>query len=525
MPIFTDFKKANLHLHNQAFWENVQKGWRIAHVAEKALNLSDFEKLGKIVKTDGVRLLYKGYSWWFTTSWDCELWEAVYTNGKTDEELNMHHAEYKNWEQNMQNLKFDVRDMGEAIDDYKGYFGDNKIRWAIRHATGKELSANKSYDVKQPLNGMTPVYRYYKDIYELEDLSEAPETTTTRLTNGFFRPGVFLQDEQGTRWMCIHSWIDSNIAAVSPDHKARFISFDGLTSSKENVGGKTGEFVNNADLLPESQVYIVAALLSDMSNKEGDWYKGGGTLTEIVDKVNDYYGPVLSYLYDPRDSLFVYENVQVHGKVHGVNFFYTPKNGRTAGTQPYLRLVLDASHVGQERTNLPGYLPYWYAHYFKKYNDGSGQLLDATHLFTCSNYITEARPVKTDKWSICAHRGTGQRDDDFKASDRYDENFNWKLFQNNSHKSAYHEPIMAVRYMEIIDESQTFQGTYNGKKYTILYEPSPLAEATLRYAMGVSLLQNFHNYTMKAYDYYHMGCFLDNELFEPNFYIWYIGWN
>ena len=177
VPIFTDFTRKNLELHNQNFWQNVQQGWKEAAVAENALNLNSFDELNGIVNKNGVRLLHKGYSWWFTTSWNCELWEAVYTSGTTDEELNMHHAEYFEWEANMKTVNFDVREMGKKTDNYSSYFnGDSYYRWAIRHATGKELASDKKYDVQSAINGVTEVYRYYKNVVPTEDLKkENPE--------------------------------------------------------------------------------------------------------------------------------------------------------------------------------------------------------------------------------------------------------------------------------------------------------------------------------------------------------------
>ena len=164
VPIFTDFSHAHLEYHNADFWEEVYKGWKNASVAERALNLNQFSDLFRIVNNDAIRLLYKGYSWWFTTSWNCELYEAVYTSGTKEEELNMHHVEYNDLEKNMKDIKFDVRLMGKDTNNYKGFFGnDDKIRWVFRHATGKELASDKKYNVKQAISGVNELYRYYGD--------------------------------------------------------------------------------------------------------------------------------------------------------------------------------------------------------------------------------------------------------------------------------------------------------------------------------------------------------------------------
>ena len=187
VPIFTDFKWANLKYHNTNFWDNVKKAWEHFDIPQKAFNLYNLDQLKDVV-IGGVHLLYKGYSWWFTTSWNCELWEAVYTDSNIKyEEFNMHHVEYKNLEKNMKGINFDVREMGKKTDNYKAFFGEDGdniyIRWAIRHATGKELAGNKKLGVKDKIEGVTEVYRYYKNVVPTPSLNGEPEETTEVVNN------------------------------------------------------------------------------------------------------------------------------------------------------------------------------------------------------------------------------------------------------------------------------------------------------------------------------------------------------
>ena len=252
VPFFTDFKGANLNLHNQAFWENVQKGWSGRSIAKTALNLDGIDALKNVVNNSGVRLLYNGYSWWFTTSWNCELWEAVYTSGTKDEELNMHHAEYNNPEQNMKEHKFDVREMGKKTENYDGFFRDSKTRWVIRHATGKELASNKKFNVKDPIEGVKEEYRYYRDVVLTSDLDKAPEQTaapnndrtkwnlTDYAERGHYLMGDAYLDENGHRWFVINM---AGTTDKDPNDKlktteehapiAELVTFDGLTISPD----------------------------------------------------------------------------------------------------------------------------------------------------------------------------------------------------------------------------------------------------------------------------------------------------
>ncbi len=172
VPIFHDFSAVNLKYHNIAFWENVQKGWKENRVVENALN-STYNALSELLTsknmengTEGVRLLHNGYSWWVTTSWNCQLWEAVYTNPKDQtnkESLNMHVETLNDKiEHNMKDITFDCRAMGKDLTNYVGFFNnDSKVRWTIRHAKGKELASDGKWEVDEPIKGVTEVYRYY----------------------------------------------------------------------------------------------------------------------------------------------------------------------------------------------------------------------------------------------------------------------------------------------------------------------------------------------------------------------------
>ena len=181
LPFFHDFHKASLEYNNKYFWQNVQKKWQEKGLFQTVLNTS-FDQLKSSVVKDGVNLLYYDYTWW--TWWDdmLELSQASYTNGTSNEELNLHHAVTGKIEKNVNGIaKLDFSmGMGAAnLSDYKPFFGDDKIRWVIRHATGDDLSVNGEHGPQQPLSGVEEIYRYYRDVYQVTDLNdkEGPEIT------------------------------------------------------------------------------------------------------------------------------------------------------------------------------------------------------------------------------------------------------------------------------------------------------------------------------------------------------------
>ena len=140
-----------------------------------------------------LRLLYNGYSWLKTFSWNCTLYEAQFdSSGYPPGKLNMHQAKYSSITKNMQNFNMDCRSMGQTgLDNYKDFFNeeDTEYRWTIRHATGKELSANGRYDKQGPINGVTDVYRYYQHVEEKADLMDDPEETKEVKTFVHSNPG------------------------------------------------------------------------------------------------------------------------------------------------------------------------------------------------------------------------------------------------------------------------------------------------------------------------------------------------
>ena len=161
VPIFIDFKKANLQYHNQYFWQNVQNAWVKNNIAELAMN-TGFGLLVDRIDREGINLLYNGYSWWSSTSWNCTLNQASYTNGNSNDKKNLHLETLTEVKKNVKDIQLDCREMGEKQSNYQQFFGDTKLRWVIRHAKGKELNGGtRPAPTAQLQGGCTDVYRYY----------------------------------------------------------------------------------------------------------------------------------------------------------------------------------------------------------------------------------------------------------------------------------------------------------------------------------------------------------------------------
>ena len=386
VPFFSDFKGKNLKYHNQYFWQNVQNGWENKQVAELALNMPDggLANLVENINSNGVHLLYKGYSWWFTTSWNCELWEAVYTNGTTNEEKNLHHAVYnEEVERNMKDLKFDVRTMGQTTANYKDFFNnDGKIRWVIRHATGKELASNGKFDVKQPINGVTEVYRYYAQYPE--EWSRTPEEegkpeiprnqTFTTLKNcvddsGSYMIGDVVMDQEGSRWFCIAGSPKSPLYPNHTDNRATFITFDNI-----KVEGNVA-----TNIIKENELSDVAVRLTAMySLLTGSTLVGGklelGNRGLFGEHIYNYAGVDLNKIVIRRDSVWHFRNGKTNKEYDSKSTSYfcnLAYNDGQTNRQPIARIINDVTMAGKYRTDcVPAEgrrLDYWQYRFYKRY--------------------------------------------------------------------------------------------------------------------------------------------------------------
>ena len=179
LEMFSDFDRTKYTLHNQNFWQSVRNAWKHFGILENALDYPlGEEAFTDMLQKDGLNILYDGYSWPTWRSWYCTLYEACYKNGNDNKEKNMHKASYTKVETDMKDVTLDCRQMGlKNIPKYNTFFGDNLPRWAVRHATGKELATDRRYNAKTAITGVVEVYRYYRDVFNTDQLMEDPEET------------------------------------------------------------------------------------------------------------------------------------------------------------------------------------------------------------------------------------------------------------------------------------------------------------------------------------------------------------
>ena len=171
LDIFYDFShdQDKLKYHNQLFWTQVDKGWQSAHVYELLFGEKTTPaSLNDQIKNKGLNLLYSGYSWWKTFSWNLTLYRATYKVNTTDAmKKNMHDRVLQEVKDNCQPYpELNVVNNYTAAHPYleSDFFGKNSgPHYIIRYSSGKDLAGFKPdvySSLKNGTNGIMDVYNY-----------------------------------------------------------------------------------------------------------------------------------------------------------------------------------------------------------------------------------------------------------------------------------------------------------------------------------------------------------------------------
>ena len=193
------------------------------------------------------------------------------------------------------------------------------------------------------------------------------------LAYGFFTPGTIIRDSQGNRWLCYLHWV--NIAediGWEAGTKARFISFEDIVSNKCWTTNPM-----------TTMLHMVAFAKNPCPRKRGSqnlpyclWQPlpSKRSMPRMIEtrKSGREHGR------EPAQTCSSYVAIQLFGsgksvgkaRIDAINFLYEPDSGRIAGTQPYMRYIMDGTHVGTNRADLPQE-KYWMHHFFKKTSDKS----------------------------------------------------------------------------------------------------------------------------------------------------------
>ena len=493
--MFHDFSYGNYKYHNVYFWKVVENTWSKQNLYQTVFNCTKEQLMAAMDDTNkGLNFVYSGKSW--LAGWNGGVYHAQFTNG-SGKESNMHKLQKSTVKKNLKNMPIDFRQQV----DQQLFDNDGRLRFVLRYKTGKQLSDNGRYDPKTPISGATDVYVYNKYYYSnnpngIYDLNMGPEVTEQKTedpTRGFFVPGMIIRDAEGTRWLCYYSWLDLD-ATGNVEKKAKFISFDNIkTANETTITGSTGTFAVNQDLMPEEEVPMAALLLYGFAFDK--------TYDSVTKSIKSEMGITLTDFYSKRDTIHQYSWGDSKAHIYATNYVYKPTGGRDTGTQPYIRYVNDGSHVGERRTGDND--AYWRNRLFKYYRQKHLGQLDLIDLFSDNHMITET--VLGDQWSQAKRQKTDYRDRDFYVSDLYNGDFDCRKFYYDTNRSQwaqtitangytrptycspYWEPVLFTRFLELDNTSSQFAGVYDGRQYTLLFQP----EEGLQMAFLVNCYQNY----------------------------------
>ena len=374
VPIFSDFQAKNLKYHNQYFWQNVQAAWEGKAEVAQAFGGLSYAEVKKMMTTGYnnsgpyLHLLYKGYSWYTTFSWNLTLYEANYKIG-SGETCNMHAVEYKEHEENVKAFTnvFDCATMPIPVNDYNQFWKDNHYRFFVRHATGKELNGGNTLNVKAGFDGgtgVTEVYRYYAT-YSAEwskNTGDLPEVTTDQasegLTNvktdgqGYYMPGDVVKDEQGNRWFCI-AGSPYGPYAHGNDHYARFITFDfnGINTSGNTVDGlPTAD--EAIDLALHMQIFINQLMQISDVNYQYNPTTSNPKLGRILEHIKQFAGVNLDAKLVTADSTFTFtdRNNNTFDSRSRSPIWNIAYNDGNNTKQAILRVIYDNTQAGNKRS-------------------------------------------------------------------------------------------------------------------------------------------------------------------------------
>ena len=262
LPIFHDFHQSNVKYNNASFWNNVAEMWKEKGVDNLVLGTS-LENISRELTGAGIYFLYKGYSWWTSTSNFATVYQAQFVNTPGGVNANMQTKNpytdqkvqmiYKN--QPAKDIKeFDLRNKKSVV--YLDFFGDSSPRYIVRYAIASDLASDgKTPAVDKPIPGTEEVYRYYRDLLPIANVKEhTPEITPGKVVNdpqkqdfrnfsgiGHYSLGSVLKDEKGKHWVVMNVAGQGDGLNIEVDCEANpiaeLISFEGLSADGGLVAG------------------------------------------------------------------------------------------------------------------------------------------------------------------------------------------------------------------------------------------------------------------------------------------------
>ena len=494
LPMFHDFSMTNLKYHNANFWANVAETWRDKGIDLLVLGTS-LDALAQKLTGPGIYFLYKGYSWWTSTSNYATVYQAQFVNTPGGVHANMQTEKpytdqkvqmiYKNQPQK-DIREFDVRNKKSVI--YEDFFGDANPRYIVRYATGADLASDKKTpSVYYPIPGTTDVYRYHTDIHPVENLGfQLPEITESRIVNkaqsqnktafngvAQYKLGNVYMDEEGKKWFVVNMAGSNGEADAESSPYTELLSVEGLMSMQNGL---------YAYPLPTYDQTLRGTLfLSDMFRYG---YKARGKNIKDAEGVMEQ---VAIHLRDMQvvdiSDLFS----QTIKSSHTASIAYAPVDNDYSKGQPLFRLIYPHS-------DMPDNTPYYFWCHYPSNPDAN------TRVYTAFSSESIYLQDMAGSEKVLAHANDYYAAHIRTEADRYAANVsNYFYSYRNMGKDMWNAPVLMFRMDAVYDRGAEYATrTVNGH----LLKPYELCPAFYIFDSDSEIeVEDYNRVIRQAYNY------------------------
>jgi hypothetical protein len=348
---FGDVKRENVKYISKDFWERVCKAWNATSLDEKVFGT----KWGNLAikmqpQNGGLHLLYKGYSWWFTSSNKCSLYEYTFKSGGFNKQANGHNASPREVKKEMINSGMKL----DCVNEYQAdgwvneqFFGDKQARYIFRFATGKQLYGSKpniytSMEGKKDIKDEY-VYTQYYGVEPGADKKMPDSDIFAPLTEYEGAPHYHLydvyEDEKGKKWFVVSMAGDP----VEQAPVSELVSFDDCFSWSYQQ--TTDNTYTTSALMPSRDAAIRAFMLmwatetNNSQTTEEAFPKSDAATSVMLRNVIEHANVNLRRVFQ-----HVLEVDGARANTETASIIYGPGTGEG---QPMLRFVIESHNTDQ----------------------------------------------------------------------------------------------------------------------------------------------------------------------------------
>ena len=388
----------------------------------------------------------------------------------------------KNWN--------DKEDMNNTnVDDISLWLSCNIVSGTLKFKDGGQPNASVNHVWVARDNDLENI----EDGNFGDELKNKPDDET-----GVYQPGDMVEDETGTKWLCVWGAAHSTELGLS-DQTAWFISFDNIS----NLNNMPQGVIEENDVV-QLAVRFASAIYYTTSSKHNDiLFKGAGQLG-LWQSAYDNAGIDMSKMWVMRDSTWTFT---ANGKTYNsktTSLFTNLAYRASDGTLRLLRTIADGTQGGTERNNcydIDGKKhDMWQYLMYKRYEYyDPQQMRDLTNAEKGLGMTTWNIPWKmwddkmnfgdlsiqdkvykfaaNDKWVTLPLAGKTNRQQPRTSanSDRIRwQNYMWskndKNFYSSDAKSMFNEPVLIMRLMKVNDQGgkRPYLKSQDGRKLKVV---------------------------------------------------------